>query len=152
MVMRACCPARLLALGCKSHMPYKSERIWSPVGSPRTGSSLRVFQWNVLADGLAQHGDFIRVRGADTLLIWPLTDQPSDPGPDVLTHFQAPQQALTWSFRQQLLLEEILKPQADIVCLQEVNKYGMFSWYCTATFISRGHLLNSVSCRGIFPT
>lgn len=37
---------------------------------------------------------------------------------------QVPQQALEWSFRRHLLLEEILKPQADIVCLQEVNTYG----------------------------
>ena len=35
-----------------------------------------------------------------------------------------PQQALIWSSRQQLLLDEIFRPQADIVCLQEVNKYG----------------------------
>lgn len=45
-------------------MPYKSDRLWSPTGAPKLGVSLKVLQWNVLADGLAQHGDFVRVRSS----------------------------------------------------------------------------------------
>ena len=48
-------------------MPYKPERLWSPTGAPKLGTSLKVLQWNILADGLAQHGDFVRVRSIDTL-------------------------------------------------------------------------------------
>ena len=43
-------------------MPPKPERLWSSTGAPKLGTSLKVLQWNVLADGLAQHGDFVRVR------------------------------------------------------------------------------------------
>ncbi|KAL3150471.1 hypothetical protein ABBQ32_000295 [Trebouxia sp. C0010 RCD-2024] len=98
MVAGGCCLARLRALRSESHMPHRSERFWTRIGASKNASTLKVFQWNVLADGLAQHGDFVRV----------------------------PQQALEWSFRQHLLLEEILKPKADIVCLQEVNTYENF--------------------------
>ena len=62
MATRACCPTKLQALAIKSYMPYKPERRWSPTGAPKLGTSLKVLQWNVLADGLAQHGDFVRVR------------------------------------------------------------------------------------------
>ena len=50
-------------------MPYKPERLWSPTGAPKLGNSLKVLQWNVLADGLAQHGDFVRVR-SDRYLVY----------------------------------------------------------------------------------
>jgi mRNA deadenylase 3'-5' endonuclease subunit Ccr4 len=56
---------------------------------------LRVMQWNILADGLAQFGDFIR----------------------------APKEILEWSTRAPKLLNKILEASADIVCLQELNHY-----------------------------
>lgn len=37
---------------------------------------------------------------------------------------QVTQQALCWSHRAGKLLQLILEPQPDIVCLQEVNRYG----------------------------
>ena len=40
------------------------------------------------------------------------------------TLFQVPQQALGWSFRANKLIQQILEPHPDIVCLQEVNRYG----------------------------
>lgn len=54
----------LRALRSEAHMPQKSERHWTRIGAPRFASSLKVLQWNVLADGLAQHGDFVKVSGA----------------------------------------------------------------------------------------
>ena len=46
----------------KSQMLGRSERSWTVAGSaPKVGHSLKVLQWNVLADGLAQHGDFVKV-------------------------------------------------------------------------------------------
>ena len=55
-----------------------------------------------------------------------------------------PQQALVWSSRQQLLLDEILRPQADIVCLQEVNKYGQTQ---TCTHCKKSVAVQSFSLR-----
>eukprot|EP00884_Botryococcus_braunii_P001983 jgi/Botrbrau1/11786/Bobra.0195s0110.1 len=59
---------------------------------------LRVFQWNTLADGLAQHGDFVKVHS----------------------------KVLEWDYRAPLILEEIKYAQADILCLQEVNRFDEF--------------------------
>lgn len=61
-------------------------------------ASFSVLQWNTLADGLAQHGEFI----------------------------EAPPQALCWSSRSSLLLQELQQANADIVCLQEVNRFDDF--------------------------
>lgn len=73
------------------------KRQWTlPVNPYKESANLKVLQWNVLADGLAQHGDFVKVT----------------------------QQALCWSHRAGKLLQLILEPQPDIVCLQEVNRYG----------------------------
>lgn len=52
---------------------------------------LTVLQWNMLADGLAQNGDYVKVA------------------PEVLL----------WGSRERLVLQEILSSQADLVCLQE---------------------------------
>ncbi|GFH06560.1 endo/exonuclease/phosphatase domain-containing protein [Haematococcus lacustris] len=52
-------------------------------------------QWNVLADGLAQHGDFIKVPSA----------------------------ALEWETRLPLILDEIDEASADICAIQELNRY-----------------------------
>ena len=60
---------------------------------------LSVLSWNTLADGLAQNGNFSRV---------------------------APE-ALAWPHRLPLLLEEIYRHDADIVSLQEVNRFEAFS-------------------------
>eukprot|EP00873_Tetraselmis_striata_P041151 jgi/Tetstr1/461415/TSEL_006525.t1 len=57
---------------------------------------LRVLQFNVLADGLAQHGKFVKT----------------------------PPEALEWEFRAPLLLQEVLSSKPDVICLQEVNRYG----------------------------
>lgn len=57
---------------------------------------LKILQWNILADGLAQFGEFTRV--AD--------------------------QHLTWEARAPLILAELQQADADVVCLQEVNHFG----------------------------
>eukprot|EP00798_Chlamydomonas_sp_ICE-L_P025637 gene25637-11295_t len=54
-------------------------------------SRFKVLQWNVLADGLAQSGDFINV----------------------------PPEILEWRFRAPLVLQELTDSEADIICLQE---------------------------------
>jgi len=79
----------------------KLPRTWidlQPSGSNRvqpSHGSLRVLQWNILADGLAQAGDFIRV----------------DPA------------VLEWPYRLPLILAELQEADADVICLQEVNRY-----------------------------
>ncbi len=45
-------------------------------------------------------------------------------GSDNMPVHQVTQQALCWSYRAEKLLQLILEPQPDIVCLQEVNRYG----------------------------
>lgn len=45
-------------------------------------------------------------------------------GSDDMAVHQVTQQALCWSYRAEKLLQQILEPQPDIVCLQEVNRYG----------------------------
>lgn len=57
--------------------------------------TIRVMQWNTLADGLAQHGDFLRVSG----------------------------QHLEWKARGPRILKTVTEANADVVCLQEVNRY-----------------------------
>jgi len=56
---------------------------------------LRVLQFNTLADGLAQHGDFLRCDA----------------------------RSLQWGARQPLLEAEIFRLKPDIIGLQEVNRY-----------------------------
>lgn len=56
--------------------------------------TLRVCTFNLLADGLAQNGGFIR----------------------------CPADALSWETRKPLLLAELARCHADVVCLQEVNR------------------------------
>ncbi|KAI8472144.1 MAG: DNase I-like protein [Monoraphidium minutum] len=56
---------------------------------------LRVMTFNILADGLAQHGDFVH----------------------------APQEVLSWSYRFPRIIEEVVEGRCDIVCLQEANHY-----------------------------
>ncbi|XP_024385992.1 uncharacterized protein [Physcomitrium patens] len=59
---------------------------------------LRVMQWNVLADGLAQSGDFDRVE----------------------------KKFLEWNHRAPLLLGRILKDDPHVICLQELNHFDDF--------------------------
>lgn len=56
---------------------------------------MTILQWNVLADGLAQHGEFTRVD----------------------------EQHLQWEHRAPLILRELALANADIICLQEVNHF-----------------------------
>eukprot|EP00850_Spirogloea_muscicola_P019702 SM000197S05445 [mRNA] locus=s197:32558:36489:+ [translate_table: standard] len=72
-----------------------------PQPAPRqlpAGLRLRVVQWNVLADGLAQDGDFVR----------------------------APPAALAWSHRAPRLLALLLHAAPDLACLQELNHFDDF--------------------------
>lgn len=67
-----------------------------PLRTP--GARLRVLQFNVLADGLAQYGNFAK----------------------------APPAALEWAYRAPLILEEVLSAKPDVICMQEVNHYDDF--------------------------
>lgn len=78
------------------HVGQKLVRQSGSIAAPLSGASqLSVLTFNVLADGLAQDGGFIR----------------------------APQEALQWDHRKALLLAEITAADADIVCLQECNHF-----------------------------
>jgi len=84
----------------------KLPRSWVAVEGGNKGLSasyqplpgIKVLQWNVLADGLAQNGDFVNV----------------------------PSSVLEWERRWPLILTEIQEADADLICLQEVNKYEDF--------------------------
>eukprot|EP00882_Tetradesmus_deserticola_P021706 GHRQ01023503.1.p1 GENE.GHRQ01023503.1~~GHRQ01023503.1.p1 ORF type:complete len:141 (+),score=23.17 GHRQ01023503.1:276-698(+) len=56
----------------------------------------RVATFNILADGLAQSGDF----------------------------FKVPISCLMWEHRLPLIMQEIRAANADIICLQELNHFG----------------------------
>ncbi|CAL8468539.1 g8079 [Coccomyxa elongata] len=80
----------------KSH---KLRRTFEDVQDARgTAPIMTVLQWNVLADGLAQYGEFERV----------------------------PRDILAWNRRAPQLLEEILDSNSDLIALQEVNRYEEF--------------------------
>ncbi|KAG0631798.1 hypothetical protein M758_1G279800 [Ceratodon purpureus] len=73
-----------------------SHNILADGPEKKTLEGLRVMQWNVLADGLAQFGDFCRVE----------------------------KQYLEWNYRSPLLLDRILKDDPHLICLQELNHFG----------------------------
>ncbi len=114
------------------------KRVWTlPITSKKDSANLKVLQWNVLADGLAQHGDFVKVhRPYSRSAMLKLQCQfkcaygfvahllVKMRGSDDIPVLQVTQQALCWSYRAEKLLQLILEPQPDIVCLQEVNRYG----------------------------
>ena len=121
----------------KSH---KLRRTFEDVQDSRgTAQQMTVLQWNVLADGLAQYGEFERVRS--DLLSTALGLQISSEGGDALVTFvhnackwqfhslktiaQVPRDILAWERRAPQLLEEILDSNSDLIALQEVNRYGM---------------------------
>ncbi|KAK9844188.1 hypothetical protein WJX81_007520 [Elliptochloris bilobata] len=74
------------------------EDLRPPSNPERSASKFTVLQWNVLADGLAQFGDFEKADKA----------------------------ALSWEARAPLLLAEVLEADADLVFLQECNRYSDF--------------------------
>ncbi|EIE22477.1 DNase I-like protein [Coccomyxa subellipsoidea C-169] len=77
----------------------KLQRTFEDVQDPvKHAQSMTVLQWNVLADGLAQFGDFERV----------------------------PADVLSWESRSPQLLMEILESKSDLISLQEVNRYEDF--------------------------
>ncbi len=117
------------------------KRVWTlPVNPKKDSANLKVLQWNVLADGLAQHGDFVKVhipysgsallklqcrlKCASGFVAHLLVNRRNS---DDMSVHQVTQQALCWSYRAEKLLQLILEPQPDIVCLQEVNRYGTFA-------------------------
>eukprot|EP01023_Acetabularia_acetabulum_P066510 TRINITY_DN8994_c0_g1_i3.p1 TRINITY_DN8994_c0_g1~~TRINITY_DN8994_c0_g1_i3.p1 ORF type:complete len:307 (-),score=40.56 TRINITY_DN8994_c0_g1_i3:418-1338(-) len=63
------------------------------------GQKIRVLQWNVLADGLAQNGDFVKIN------------QP---------------ELLSWDKRKNLVIQELKRFDPDLICLQEVNHFDDF--------------------------
>lgn len=60
---------------------------------------LRVMQFNALADALSS--------GSDNFV-------------------KCPPEALTWSFRKQRILQELLTYEADVICLQEIDDFQFF--------------------------
>lgn len=93
--------------------------------TPRTAGapSLRVLSWNVLADGLSQHGDFVKARVA---LRFSRARRGARPRTllTVLAPPQAPPHALLWEHRLPRVLAELESADADVICLQEVNHFG----------------------------
>ncbi|GBF95430.1 hypothetical protein Rsub_08392 [Raphidocelis subcapitata] len=74
-----------------AHPAQRKPRAAAPPPPP----PLRVLSWNVLADGLAQHGDFVN----------------------------APPGVLAWEYRLPRIVREIAEARPDIVSLQEANHY-----------------------------
>ena len=86
-----------------------------------TAPKLKVLQWNTLADGLAQHGGFLKAGNAwHALRHWPcLSQEPL---------LQVEPKLLTWEHRAPIILEQLLEADADVLCLQEVNHFGGSRW------------------------
>ena len=82
---------------------------------PQPPPGIKVLQWNVLADGLAQNGNFIQVSTSLHSLTLVHKER---------RRCQVPSSLLEWDSRWPLILKEIQEADADLVCLQEVNKYG----------------------------
>ena len=104
----------------------KLRRVYEDISQPRTQSStLTVLQWNVLADGLAQNGDFQKVK---SLSVAPRSDvhRSSRTILETALHIQVSQQVLAWERRSLQILQEIVESRADLICLQEVNRYGAY--------------------------
>jgi len=69
------------------------KREWSSETGPGDQDTLTVLQWNILAQSLGEHGDFSLCPAED----------------------------LTWQHRQPLIVQELLREKADLLCLQEVD-------------------------------
>lgn len=102
---------------------------------------LSILTFNVLADGLAQQGGFIRVLAefSSSCFIFYSVSAAFVSGstvsiPNALQHVSVPdtsylnlqvsREALQWEHRRDLLLAELLAADADIICLQECNRFG----------------------------
>ncbi|GAQ84331.1 CCR4-NOT transcription complex subunit 6 [Klebsormidium nitens] len=105
-------PAQRLNLVAQSHSPGMPDSLFQNEGEvkeetfkyswdecrrdiPALTSRVRILTWNTLADGLAQHGDFVKV----------------------------PSKLLDWESRAPVLLRELEESGADVICLQEVNHF-----------------------------
>lgn len=155
------------------HAAQKLVRQSGDIAAPLSGASqLSVLTFNILADGLAQDGGFIRVGGCS----WTRAENVSISmqrskhvrqqgyracGRNIsivcmgsAIHVQAPEEALQWDHRKTLLLAEIAAADADIVCLQECNHFGeprvascySISWQtvavCTGAIVGGAHQLH----------
>nr|XP_057924596.1 nocturnin-like isoform X1 [Doryrhamphus excisus] len=76
--------------------PPRYRRTFIPPWNGSDGSAIRVMQWNILAQALGE--------GLDSFVLCPM-------------------EALSWSRRKHLILEEILTYRPHILCLQEVDHY-----------------------------
>lgn len=83
----------------RTELPLALARPGQRAGAP---PPLRVLSWNILADGLAQHGDFVN----------------------------APPEVLAWEYRLPRIVREIAEARPDIVALQEANHYGAGAARC----------------------
>jgi endonuclease/exonuclease/phosphatase family metal-dependent hydrolase len=83
--------------GADDDAKQESDAADADAADPR--NQLRVLTWNVLADGLAQHGRWTHLP-------------PGDASP-----------ALAWEQRFPRLLSEIVSARPDVVCLQECNNF-----------------------------
>lgn len=80
---------------------------------------LRVLQWNILADGLAQYGSFAFFHPPTTNTTNELTKEEDDDSS------KFPNRILDWSYRRHLILEELLThPPADFIALAELNHFN----------------------------
>lgn len=80
-----------------SHKLLRKTVSLYPRSSSPVSPSFSVLQWNILADGLAQNGDFVRANPC----------------------------SLEWHYRLPLLLAELQEANADIICVQELNHFGV---------------------------
>ena len=88
---------------CRTRAPSVSpaplSRQWSParLGGREPGREIVVFQWNILSQALGTSVDC----------------------------FQSPAACLDWESRKWRVVEEIVRQEADIICLQEVDHFRL---------------------------
>ena len=88
---------------CRTRAPSVSpaplSRQWSParLGGREPGKEIVVFQWNILSQALGTSVDC----------------------------FQSPAACLDWESRKWRVVEEIVRQEADIICLQEVDHFRL---------------------------
>ena len=83
-------------------------------------NTIRVMQWNVLADGK------LACLLMEYFAIFLLSTTALSHSSSTSNFIRAPQKALKWENRSEMLLEEILRSGADIVCLEEVDHFSDF--------------------------
>ena len=106
------CVEQVLSL-CQTRAPTTSlSRTWSPGYSERDPArDIVVFQWNILSQALSTSID----------------------------NFQSPAACLDWESRRWRVVEEMVRQEADIICLQEVDHYRLLE-----------RILTSLGYRGMF--